>query len=267
VYPAAMKLLWLAEVLRGAGQKVQEVPGWKTRGRPYTYRPHGVLWHHTAGVEFDSPTSSTPSLRTVIEGRAGIPGPLSQTLLAPDGTWWIVAAGYANHAGRGSYPGISRGNPALLGVEVEESGDGDWIPEQLEALRKGTVAIMAYAGWDLLLGHKEWAPNRKVDPAGLDMEEERQRIRVMIKEEVVSIDNVYAPDVVERAMADLKERGILSGDHPSMDAAGVSLVVVLLSRVIAHIEDLLDDAEVRDVDMDTLIGMVLTEAADRLAPK
>lgn len=57
----------------------------------------------------------------------------------------MVAAGYPNHAGRGGHiPGITSGNREILRVKIEESGDGDWISEQLEAVRRGTAAILAH---------------------------------------------------------------------------------------------------------------------------
>lgn len=247
-----MKLLWLADVLRAAGQQVQEVPGWEERGRPYTYRPHGVLWHHTAGPEFEHSTSRTPSLRTVIEGRAGIPGPLSQTLLAPDGTWYVVAAGYANHAGRGSYPGIDRGNPELLGVEAEESGDGDWIPVQLEALREGTAAIMDFAGWEILLGHKEWT-DRKVDPAGLDMNQERALVRKMIEEvDAMELDRVKNAELVKRFERLLADVGIMTGDHPDTAAVAPSLLKVTLGRVVRDQRDIIKRLEALEAEVEQL---------------
>lgn len=248
-----MKLLWLADVLRAAGQQVQEVPGWETRGRPYSYYPHGVLWHHTAGPEFEHATSRTPSLHIVIEGRAGIPGPLSQTLLAPDGTWYVVAAGYANHAGRGSYPGINRGNPELLGVEAEESGDGDWVPVQLEALREGTAAIMDFAGWDLLLGHKEWAPTRKVDPAGLNMDQERALIRKMIEEvDMMELDRVQNSDLVKRFEQLLADAGIMTGNHPDTAAVAPSLLKVTLGRVVRDQQKIFQKLEALEAEVEQL---------------
>jgi len=111
----------------------------------------------------------------IIEGRSDLSGPLSQLYLDGDGTWYVVAAGRANHAGRGSYAGLV-GNYYWLGVEAEDGGDGYWLPEQLEAYRAGTVAILRYTAWQYLCGHKEYAlpPGRKVDPAGLDMDHERR---------------------------------------------------------------------------------------------
>lgn len=262
-----MKLLWLADVLRAAGQKVQEVPGWETRGRPYTYRPHAVLWHHTAGPEFESPTSRTPSLRIVIEGRAGIPGPLSQLYLAPDSVWYVVAAGYANHAGRGSYPGIDRGNPELLGIEVEESGDGDWIPDQLKALRVGTAAIMAHAGWDLMIGHKEWT-DRKVDPAGLDMDYERRLVARMIEEVGMSIDHVDSAQQVQEAQDYLVEQGLLNEprDNRADAAAGVSLLMIMLARVHEDIVGKLHRSGSEEVieDLDEVTEAVIDEITTRM---
>lgn len=49
------------------GSRVEEVPGWRTRGKG-TLRPRGMIQHHTAGAH----SGEAPSLRTVTFGRAGL---------------------------------------------------------------------------------------------------------------------------------------------------------------------------------------------------
>src|SRR5690349_13880170 len=72
--------LWLPEVLKKAGLKVAEVPGWERRGRPRVGPTRGVICHHTAGGR----NGNMPSLNLLINGRPGrhgrepLPGPLSQ---------------------------------------------------------------------------------------------------------------------------------------------------------------------------------------------
>ena len=70
----AFALTWLPEVLLGAGLKVAEVDGWKTRGRSEMGQVKGVICHHTVCNK----NGNMPSLNVLINGRAGLPGPLSQ---------------------------------------------------------------------------------------------------------------------------------------------------------------------------------------------
>jgi hypothetical protein len=159
---------WMADAFRGNGLKVLEVAGWKTRGRPGTFEPRGVVFHHTASGRDGG---SAPSLGTVLKGRPGIPGPLCQVLVGRDLTVRVIAAGRANHAGLGGpIIGIPKdaGNSFLIGVEVENDGVGEpWAPGLLQTLDTvfATLLLGLRRQPQMLIGHKEWAPNRKIDPA------------------------------------------------------------------------------------------------------
>lgn len=161
-------LTWMADVLRAAGLPVQEVGGWRTRGHGQMGSIAGVLLHHTAGPA----TGNYPSLGVVRDGRPGLAGPLAQLGLARDGTWLVIAAGQAWHAGTGyvSWCGRDNGNSRLIGVEAESTGRGDWTQAQLTSYPRGTAALLRYLGYgaDRALAHKEWATpaGRKIDPAG-----------------------------------------------------------------------------------------------------
>lgn len=162
-----MRQLDLAEALRSWGLTVYEEPGWRTRGQDLLRDIRGILLHHTAG-----PASGVdPSKRVVRDGRSGLAGPLAQLYLARDGTWVTIASGLANHAGLGGpWKNVPQnmGNYHLLGVEAESTGYGDWTPAQLEAYPRGVAALLADFGLgsDRAVAHKEWAPSRKIDPAG-----------------------------------------------------------------------------------------------------
>lgn len=160
----------LAAILRDAGLAVREVPGWRDRGHGAMGEVLGVLCHHTAGA----PLGLYPSERIVVDGRPGLAGPLAQLGLARDGTWIVIAAGQAWHAGTGSMPWVpaGRGNTHLIGVEAESVGTrDDWTPEQRASYPRGVAALLRHL--DLppsrAIGHKEWAPSRKIDPAFWDM--------------------------------------------------------------------------------------------------
>jgi|SRR5687767_12083928 len=159
-------LTWLAQVLRDAGCKVYEHGNWKAHGHGPMSDIRGVLLHHTAGPV----NGDYPSANTVVNGRPGLDGPLAHLGLARDGYWWVIAAGQAWHAGNGSYSwcGTNNGNAHLIGIEAESTGRGDWTQEQLDAYPKGVAALLDYLGLgtERAIGHKEWAPGRKIDPHG-----------------------------------------------------------------------------------------------------
>lgn len=171
----------LADILRGAGLKVIEVSGWKTRGHGGMSGVKGVLWHHTATSAKAS--GNYPSLNVVQNGRSDLPGPLANLGLGRDGTWYVIAAGLAYHAGTGSHPaiGTNNGNNWLLGVEAEHPGTAGnlWPAAQIDSYRRGTAALLRAFGLgsDRAIGHKEWAPSRKIDPYGLNMADERKFIQ------------------------------------------------------------------------------------------
>lgn len=179
-------LTWLPQVLRGAGLKVAEQPGWLDRGHgdidPAGIK--GVICHHTVG----SRTGNMPSLGGLTRGvrqRNGnfLKGPLSQLGLGRDGTFFVIAAGLAHHAGTGNWRGFS-GNRRFIGIEAENSGAVDdlWPDVQMDAYQRGVAAILRKIGADetMCCGHKEYAPVRKpVDPR-FDMPAFRARVRAIM---------------------------------------------------------------------------------------
>lgn len=133
----------------------------------------GCLIHHTAGPA----AGLYPSETVVVNGRPGLPGPLANLGLARDGTWIVVAAGSAWHAGTGSisWCPANQGNSRLIGIEAESTGvtkpNGDWTPQQRESYPRGVAALLDHLALPAsrAIGHKEWAPTRKIDPAFWDM--------------------------------------------------------------------------------------------------
>jgi len=177
----AFSLTWLPEILEDAGLKVAEQPGWRTRGRGDVGAIRGVMCHHTGGPL----TGIMPSLGIVTNGRSDLPGPLAQLCLGRDGTFFVVAAGRANHAGAGNWQGITTGNSSFIGIEAENTGHTSgpqadpWPDVQLDAYRRGIAAILKKIGANVSMccGHKEYAlpPGRKVDPT-FDMDEFRRQV-------------------------------------------------------------------------------------------
>jgi peptidoglycan hydrolase-like protein with peptidoglycan-binding domain len=175
-------LTWLLPVLRGAGLKVAEVPGWTERAcrpgaRGEMGRIEGVICHHTATTA----GGNLPSLGTLLRGRSDVPGPLAQLALARDGTYHLIAAGRCNHAGTGE--GVFRkvsGNGNYIGIEAENPlpYHRDWPDVQFDAYHRGVAAILKHVGANVgrCIAHKEYAPGRKpVDPA-FNMDEFRRAV-------------------------------------------------------------------------------------------
>src|SRR5215510_5518597 len=112
-----LKLTWLAQVLQDAGLKVSPDPGWETRGFGDVGDIFGVICHHTGTL--NPKRLNMPTLNSLRNGRkasaklAALPGPLAQLGLARDGTFFVIAAGKAIHAGKGSFMGVS-GNSRFI---------------------------------------------------------------------------------------------------------------------------------------------------------
>ncbi|HSE16307.1 MAG TPA: N-acetylmuramoyl-L-alanine amidase [Pyrinomonadaceae bacterium] len=165
-------LTWLPGVLKDAGLKVSLVDGWEERGLGDVGNIFGVICHHT-GVKNPSKLNM-PTLKSLRDGRkaepglAALPGPLAQLGLGRDGTYFVIAAGRAAHAGKGSFKGVS-GNRQFIGIEAENSGSSNdpWPAVQLDAYQRGVAAILKHLGKDesFCCGHKEYAPGRKDDPS------------------------------------------------------------------------------------------------------
>lgn len=179
----AFSLTWLPAVLEGAGLKVATVDGWQTRGRGEMGKVMGVMCHHTAGAR----TGNMPTLGLLTRGRSDLPGPLSQLGLGRDGTWYVIAAGRANHAGAGSWQGITTGNSSFIGIEAENTGstkDFPWPAVQMDAYARGVAAILNHIRQPAALccGHREYAlpKGRKNDPL-FDMGAFRETVAAILK--------------------------------------------------------------------------------------
>lgn len=168
--PVNTMLTGLADILRGAGLNVIEVAGWKTRGHGVMSSVKAIIVHHTAG----SPTGDFPSLAYMRDGSSSLSGPLAQLGLGRSGTWFVIAAGRAYHAGSTIDDSIY-GNSNAIGIEAEgvglpatDSGHTHWPAVQYQSYIKGVKALQKAYGVPTarVLGHKEAAvpKGRKIDP-------------------------------------------------------------------------------------------------------
>lgn len=150
--------------LNPIGVQVVEIDGWQSRGRTYaTFDPYGSVNHHTAG----SRVGVAPSLGICINGRSGLPGPLCNVHQQRNDVVNVVAAGVANHAGRGSWQGLS-GNQKVFGLEVEHCGYSDEpFPERrLDISCRVNAAFLAgLTKPDAVMQcqHFEWSTEGKID--------------------------------------------------------------------------------------------------------
>ncbi len=161
----------LADVLRGAGLEVKEVDGWKQRqrgGAGYSAaRPLGIIIHHTASPASWDGKRDVDYMTFQCENK-----PLANLYLDRRGRWWVLAAGATNTNDKGGpWRNIPENgaNSRVLGIEAGNDGVGEVWPEVMqESYVRGVVALAeAYRiRTEDVLSHHEWAPRRKMDPAG-----------------------------------------------------------------------------------------------------
>jgi len=261
-----MRLSHIAPMLRSHGLTVVEEPGWSTRG--YNGQDlsdlRGVLWHHTATASARHYTSGLPTRNVLINGHSldkpwALPGPLCQIGLARDGVVHLIAAGLANHAGEGEWPGIPKntGNWHLVGVEMESSGvaPADWTPDQLR-VAPYLGAALARCLWGNAehwqIAHYEYAgpAQGKIDPAlwpgGMD------GLRASINARIAEFD---VPTVVTPASTDTPA--------PAPTPAPVKTMLDMIKEMtVADFTQALKTA-LEDKDVQFLLGRAVADAFNR----
>lgn len=206
----ADRLAAVVDRARSDGVPVGAEHGWRTHGYR-SFAPRGFTIHHDA-----SPRGSS-ARHIVRDGRAGLSGPLAHLYLERDGTLVVIAAGRANHAGRGGWRGLS-GNRSVWGLEIANDGTGEpYSDAQMHAVIALCRAFVDVDGIpvELIHAHHEWAPTRKIDPS-VDwqthagqwrMDALRLRVRQRPDPEQED-DEMQRIDVIET------EQGVYLLDHP-----------------------------------------------------
>ena len=199
----------MLDVLVAAGCRVAEsstTDGWQTRARSsggFPAPPLAVFWHHTA-----SQTSPANDLSYMIDGCDD--APVGNLLLDRTGTFWPIAAGASNCAGKGGPATFSRGTIPLdsgntrgFQVECASNGVGEpWPQVQVDALFAASNALNAHVG-NLpsdVITHQAWAPTRKIDPATADAVEGPWRPGAVTSSGTWSLPDIAA-ECVARAAA------------------------------------------------------------------
>ena len=200
----------MADVLRAAGLRVMETPGWATRAYPkfggYQAMPTHVMVHHTA-----SNTTPANDLNYILTSPLS---PIGNIYLDRSGVVWLVAAGVACTNGKGSSAPWNGGVPDNAmnhySIAIEAANDGvgqPWPKLQTDAyvLLCSTLCTAYGIPTDHVRAHFEWAPGRKIDPAGpspwavgkasWDMTKFRADVQATIDQE----DNMQVIDPPRRA--------------------------------------------------------------------
>ena len=177
---------WIADVaadtFRGVkGFRVDTYAGWQTRGNS-TFNPEAVMNHHTG------PGSYNNLLRYMAVGPVHPPLCNIATSRPHNGVVriTIVAAGRANHAGRGELPWRknqgSTGNRRTIGIENMNSGSESWPAQQTEAIHMLTAGLLEYmnAGVTRTLDHKDYT-SRKWDRHSVNINTTRREVDKILK--------------------------------------------------------------------------------------
>jgi hypothetical protein len=170
-----MSAVQVAEVnrrLRALGYTVHEVPGWQTRSNGQTSAYEGGLVHHTAtGYANALPGSSVGNL--LVNGRSDLAGPLCNYAGNADGSFTVVAANPANHAGAsggrsmGPLPVTSLFNRRVLGLEIVYPGDQPMRDAQMRSARVWARVVADVVGRgdiERIRAHAETSVTGKWDP-------------------------------------------------------------------------------------------------------
>lgn len=286
-----MRLTWLADRLREAWPLVEEHPGWENRTlRSYVYyRPKGIINHHTAGSlilhNYPGPPY-WPNDR--LETKCNV-------TIKPNGVIAVLNSGWAYDSGNGApevydavvndqpLPPLSGlkstkgGNAHFIDAEVQHLGDGSPIvPIQREALITFNAVVCKEMGWDpryRVIGHLEWAPDRKVDPRwdgrqnpmpGIREDTEKAmltetQVRQIFREELVEAlggSRIEIPNVDDEPFQRFGNQGIVNSVWHA-NTKGVKLFTIL-NRIYGYTQQLVgDQQELLDVDEEAIAAAVL----------
>lgn len=197
--------------LRRAGLDVVVVKGWRTRGRPGSFNPVGVLWHHTGAHDGKGDAASDLEYARwmFLTGRSDLPAPLCQLAISAEGTVYVGAIGRANHAGVAKSAGsvaAGDGNALYVGVECMNSGSQGWSDSQYSAMVTTGVVLGRLLGTSARAqnGHKETSITGKWDPGELDMDKFRRDVAAGLKGKVIDVpERDTFRDLIQNARVDI----------------------------------------------------------------
>ncbi len=176
-------------VLRRYWPDVVETDGWKSRGNGSSWAesvPVATMNHHL--VVPTTQAYEPISVNMAINGYSGLSGPVCNTMIAADGTIYLIAGNPANHAGKGRsevrqrvmsnlaplgnaadvYPpgdNWNDGNRYYFGAEMQHPGDlSAWSDIQIRAVYAWNAAVLEVLGYpaERAIHHREHS-YRKID--------------------------------------------------------------------------------------------------------
>jgi hypothetical protein len=171
---------------RARGMHVIELSGWEGRGEGGSFSVRGILLHHDAmGLGYvDSNLSNNLNVPNYMSqpGNSG-----SQVWIGRDTSNQMslvfLASGLKWHAGSGrnfrSIPG-GNGNGTCIGIETDHTIGTGWDADIMRYIDLTTWLFCDEYGIDpdqWLAGHREYAPDRKVDPEAFDLNAWRARAK------------------------------------------------------------------------------------------
>ena len=167
--------------LRRLWPDVHETAGWRTRSNRTSFiagGPIGTVNHHTVSG------SDNGAVNTIINGWTGVSGPIYNVLVLSTGAVHLIAAGPANHAGRGrtdvrdrarrdqAPPGATaargddmNGNQTWFGIAARHVGTNpDYPARQIDGIVAVNAAFMLARGFSAnrAIHHRQWTA-RKID--------------------------------------------------------------------------------------------------------
>ena len=212
-------LVDLADVIRDAGLPVVEYDGWQSRARSSggfdSGRPAVVMVHHTASDT--SPANDAAYMVETSENR-----PVANLMLTRAGEVWVLAAGATNTNGKGGPIGVcpqDSMNTYAIGVEACNDGVGEpWPVVQQDAYLMLVEQLCEHYAIAQVTSHQEYAPDRKIDPAGpsrwppintagtWDMDEFRADLDDE-EDELTDDDRNWIEQTIERKVRDVLNEG------------------------------------------------------------
>lgn len=191
--PAAMTKT-VTDRLRAQGFQVQVDT---IAPRPWSFRPKGVLLHHTASSEVTGIDAERADVRNLQTDAAdgSWPAPHVQWYVGRTGRIWLLTRGGANHAGVGNglvnegIP-VDLGNTFLWGIEGQDDGYGlDWPPALWDAYHAvaGELLRVMGVGVGQVWRHKDYSSAGKVDTR-YPLETHRDAIRKYLTQGASELD-------------------------------------------------------------------------------
>lgn len=184
----------LQQILGDAGLKVNT--SFAGAAESGSFSPIGLIFHHDAmGMSYvDSwggKDVTTVAKNMSVKGANG-----AQFWVGRSGTWYILCSGRKNHAGKGGpygNIGSGEGNTKSYGIETDygpvRSGYSGtvvksagytwptWDDAHIHSVFQGSAALAKGLNLNTFCGHKEYAPDRKIDPANVDLNSWRAYIK------------------------------------------------------------------------------------------